>query len=227
MRLLFKWLLRAILSIILFVALVWVAQWVISKFSTDYELPDEQSTIQLYLLSNGVHTDIVLPIKNEWIHWDTVFPISNTLDKDSTLSWMAIGWGDKGFYLETPEWKDLKLSVALNAMLGLGNSALHVTYHDAIILNEKSRTFHLNASQYQQLIAYIQSYIYRQHSGQSEYIPTNAQYGGNDAFYESIGSYSMFYTCNTWTNNALKAAKAKACVWTLFDQPILDKYPMQ
>ena len=49
-------------------------------------------------------------------------------------------------------------------------------------------------------------------------------YGKSDKFYEANGTYNLFYTCNTWTNNSLKSAGLKACAWTLFDDPILDKY---
>ena len=49
-------------------------------------------------------------------------------------------------------------------------------------------------------------------------------YGKNDAFYEATGRYSLFHTCNTWTNNALKIAGQKACVWTPFDTGIFYHY---
>ena len=45
---------------------------------------------------------------------------------------ISIGWGDKGFYLDTPTWAELKLSTALIAGFGLGNAALHITYYDEI-----------------------------------------------------------------------------------------------
>ena len=49
-------------------------------------------------------------------------------------------------------------------------------------------------------------------------------YGNNDQFYEAVGSYSCFKTCNTWTNQALKESKLKACLWTPFDFGIISKY---
>ena len=47
--------------------------------------------------------------------------------------YISIGWGDKGFYLDTPTWAELKLSTALIAGFGLGNAALHITYYDEIV----------------------------------------------------------------------------------------------
>ncbi|XQC04883.1 DUF2459 domain-containing protein [Arcobacter cryaerophilus gv. pseudocryaerophilus] len=46
----------------------------------------------------------------------------------------------------------------------------------------------------------------------------------NDAFYEAIGSYSIFHTCNTWTNNLLKKASLPASFWLAFDDGILYQY---
>ena len=35
------------------------------------------------------------------IDWSQKFPYEDTVAKDSTLRYIAIGWGDKGFYLDT------------------------------------------------------------------------------------------------------------------------------
>ena len=55
-------------------------------------------------------------------------------------------------------------------------------------------------------------------------IPTKSVYGTNDAFYEAKGHYSLFYTCNSWANQALKAAHQKAALWTISDTGILQHY---
>ena len=49
---------------------------------------------------------------------------------------------------------------------------------------------------------------------------SSAAYGKNDAFYEAKGSYSLFYTCNSWVNENLKEVGLKACRWTLFCDPL-------
>ena len=57
-----------------------------------------------------------------------------------------------------------------------------------------------------------------------ELIKTDAVYGNNDAFYEAKGSYSLFFTCNTWAANALKTAKKEAPLWTATQQGIFYHY---
>jgi hypothetical protein len=49
-------------------------------------------------------------------------------------------------------------------------------------------------------------------------------YGKHAAFYEAKGSYNLFYTCNTWANQALKAANQKAALWTVLDKGIFYHY---
>ena len=56
-----------------------------------------------------------------------------------------------------------------------------------------------------------------------ELIP-HAYYGNHDSFYEAKGNYSLFFTCNTWANNALKSAGLRTCLWTPFDKGIFYHY---
>lgn len=73
----------------------------------------------IHLLSNNVHTDIVCSVKSNLIDLMAVFPSTNIISRDNTYQWVGIGWGDKGFYLNTPEWKDLTEKTALVAALGI------------------------------------------------------------------------------------------------------------
>ncbi len=92
-------------------------------------LAEEDKELSIYIINNGAHTDIVMPVHTSVINWQEWIPYENTLGKDSTLEWIAMGWGDKGFYLETETWADLKPSVAVNAAFGLSTTAIHATYY--------------------------------------------------------------------------------------------------
>jgi len=180
--------------------------------------------ITIYLLSNGVHTDVVVPVKSEFIDWSKIVRYENTNGKDTTLPWVAFGWGDKGFYLQTPTWADLKFSVAFNAVTGLSSSAMHVTYHHQLKEGERCAKVMISNEEYQRLITYIKTGFETNHSGEVIHIVTNANYGANDAFYEGTGNYHLFHSCNTWTNNALKAAGMKSSIWTPFSSGVMDNY---
>jgi len=44
-----------------------------------------------------------------------------------------------------------------------------------------------------------------------------AHYGRTDAFYEATGRYGLFFTCNQWTGQALRASGVPMPAWTPFD----------
>lgn len=191
--------------------------------NADYQSPND---VTIYLLSNGVHTDVVVPVKNEYMDWGHLLKFEHTDTKDTMYRFVGIGWGDKGFYMQTPEWKDLKISVALRAALHLGTAAIHATFYHIIDTTDPNCVVvHISKEDYIALAAFIKNSFLYDSSGSSIHIPsTNDGYGDSDAFYEAKGSYSLFYTCNTWTNNALKAANQKAAWWALLDKGILYHY---
>ena len=81
---------------------------------------------------------------------------------------------------------------------------------------------HITKSQYQRLCAFIKCSF--QFENDKAKVIENHPYGTYDFFYDSSIEYNMTYTCNTWTNNALKRAGQKTCVWTPFKGAIFSKY---
>ena len=183
----------------------------------------ESGTIPIYIMTNGVHTDIVTPYENNVWDWSQWLDLSVTPEPLQNTKWVSFGWGDKGFYMETPEWKDLKPSVALKAAFYLSSSAMHVTYYNDIQLDEDTRVIWLTDEQYKNLSTYIFNQ-FSENNNSFELIDTDQNYGKHDVFYEAKGRYSLFYTCNTWANNGLKAADQKASLFTLWDKGIFYHY---
>lgn len=193
----------------------------VNSYDSRTSIPAQK--IEIYLLTNGVHTDIVLPVKNEYFNWSKQVKFTDTKAKDSTAQFMAIGWGDRGFYLETPTWSDLKVSTALNAATGLSSSALHITFYKSLKEGIDCKKITIDSNEYKKLIVFIND-SFQLNNGNVTKIDTKAVYGNNDAFYEAKGSYSMFYTCNSWANQALKEANQKAALWTISDTGIFRHY---
>ena len=121
----------------------------------DEEETAEPKNIPIYLLTNGVHTDLVLPTKTSIVDWSLILPYQNTRSQQTDFKHIAIGWGDKGFYLDTPTWADLKVSTAIKASFWLGESAMHCTYYNEITESEHCKKIMLTSSQYQNLVNYI------------------------------------------------------------------------
>ncbi|MBO9675976.1 MAG: TIGR02117 family protein [Sphingobacteriaceae bacterium] len=186
--------------------------------------PVNSKEIAIYIMTNGVHTDIVVPAVTAQVDWTKEISYQNTLAADSSYRYLAMGWGDKKFYLETPEFSDLKLSNGLRAISGLSTSAMHTTYYKNIQEDARCKKIMISTVQYGQLIRYILNSFKKDKAGHLIHVESNIHYDIGDAFYEARGSYSIFKTCNTWANAALKACGQKCCLWTIFDTGIFIKY---
>ncbi|WP_329804712.1 TIGR02117 family protein [Flavobacterium facile] len=189
----------------------------------DKEAAIDEPKVEIFILSNGVHTDIVVPVKNDSYDWSKQIKFEHTKAKDSTAKYLAMGWGDRGFYLETPTWADLKVSTALKAATGLISSALHTTFYKTMKEDAFCKKIQISTLEYQKLVLFIHE-SFKTNSGENIKIETDAVYGETDVFYEAKGSYSLFYTCNSWANQALKAANQKAALHTLTDTGIFRHY---
>jgi len=212
-----------VLGFLLFTGVYLLSAYTLSRMSVSREEVND-ADITIYILTNGVHTDLVVPVRTAQIDWSTRIPFHYTTANDTTATLLAFGWGDKGFYLETPTWNDLKASTAFKAAFNLSTSAIHATYYRSLQESESCRAIVINKAQYARLITYINNSFLTGPDGMPVNIVTRATYDNNDAFYEGRGSYNLFHTCNTWANNGLKSCGQKACRWTIFDTGIFYQY---
>jgi len=223
MKKVLKFFSKIILAIIAFVFLYLLVAFVLSKIVIDKEA-NTKNDITIYVLTNGVHTDIVVPVKSKQINWSEKIKYANAIRVDSTYDYLGMGWGDKEIYIDMPTWADLTVSQALRAAFGLSTTAIHATYHKNLIENDTCIKMGISEQQYTRLIKYIKKSFKTDSAGHFINIKTDANYGKTDAFHEAIGSYSLFHTCNSWTNNGLKQSGQKSALWTPFDSGIFSLY---
>ncbi|EJL74465.1 hypothetical protein PMI13_01205 [Chryseobacterium populi] len=184
----------------------------------------EKKVIPVYIYTNGVHTDIVMPVKNDVQDWSAKIPFSNTRSRRTDYQYIGVGWGDKGFYLDTPTWADLKFSTAFKAAFWLSESAMHCTYYESMKEGADCKMMMISRTQYKNLVQFVENKFDKDRNGNFVLIPTNAVYSDHDAFYDAKGKYSFLYTCNTWANDGLKAAGQTAAWWTPSDFGIFQHY---
>ncbi|MGJ7580929.1 TIGR02117 family protein [Variovorax sp. RHLX14] len=181
----------------------------------------QPTDVQAFVLTNGVHTDLVFPIRSAQIDWTGIFPMADAAAVPRDAEFIAIGWGDREFYLHTPTWADLTVSRALGALAGRNPSLLHVTWlrrgQFATPGSSGAYALPLTAAQYAGLAAYVRAKL---PDGLATPLPS-AGYGGQDAFYEATGSYGPFETCNTWTGRGLRNAGLTMGRWTPFDYNVV------
>ncbi len=168
--------------------------------------------IKIFVTDNGVHTDFVLPVNAGGTDWRTSLPLQDYAGADSSYTHVAFGWGDRRFYMETPEWKDLRLDVAFTALFWPTRSAMHVEYIPRPLTSNKyQRPLILTEAQYQLLVNYITG-TFKQKNGEFILIK-GAGYTSEDNFYEANGRFHLFRNCNNWTNRGLKTIGVKTAFW--------------
>lgn len=173
----------------------------------------------IYVQSNGVHTDVCLPVETSLVNWLDFIP-ANAFSKESNFEYVAIGWGDKGFFLDTPTWAELKVSTALNAAFLPSPTAMHVEYKEQPSIDDNHLQVFLSKKDYQALIDYVKK-SFKLEGEKIELIPDSG-YSEYDNFYEANNSYHLFRTCNIWTNEALKTANVRTGVYALFPDGVIS-----
>lgn len=208
---------------VLFVIVYLLAAYLVPKIAVNKHKLKQQEKITIYIQTNGVHTDVVVPARTKLKDWTKTILYKQTLAADSTYNYLAFGWGDRAFYLETPTWAELKPANAFKAAFWLGKTAMHTVYQKDMQEGKQCKKIQLNVLEYEALLAYIEASFAKNNK---ELIPidTTVHYNNTDAFYEANYHYSLFNTCNTWTNNALKSCNQKACLWTPHQKGIFDLY---
>lgn len=176
--------------------------------------------MEIYIVSNGVHTDFVLPMKNDLMDWRDFFNPGDFGSNMVHAPYIAFGWGDRGFYLNTPEWSDLKLKTALVALMVPSRSAMHVTLWGEPGTGRLAKRIRVSRSQYTRIVEYIEQSFLK--GPEDEPIRLDhTGYGQYDLFYASGLTFHLFRTCNVWTNTGLIRSGLRTSLWTPFDRPIL------
>lgn len=210
----------ALLSVYMLLALVGMGVQV----GDNYQADKGTETVEIFIRTDGIHTDFLLPVRTKYHQWGNTFPYQDVKGTDTTwFSHISVGWGDQGFFLHTPTWADLTFSTAFDALFYRGKSALHICYQQKPQENFICKRLVIQASEYKQLITYVLKTA-NCSANQSAHVIPESGYYDYDAFYEANGKYSLFSTCNSWINGGLKEADLPACWWTPLSFAIFAKY---
>jgi uncharacterized protein (TIGR02117 family) len=171
--------------------------------------------VVVFVESNGIHTGIVVPKVAAGIDWRGTFPARDLADpRYGAYDHLAIGWGDRHFYLETPTWGDVRPATVLAAAVGSRRTLVHVEHVPSPAEAPEVRRIVLRPDEYRRLAAYIRGLV----ASGDDHV---RGYAGYDAFYASTGRYSAVETCNAWTGDALRAAGVRVGAWTPFPNTVL------
>lgn len=211
LKIILKWLLYILVIPIVYL----VVSLILTEITIDRKATSTISNNTVFLNTNGVHLNIILS-KND---------MNSNLLKDlvysETENYIAFGWGDENFYINTPTWNDLTFSNAFQALFLKSSTLMHVTRY-----KQKQNDWvkiEINKSELQKLNEYILNTFKKDEKG-NKIILKNKGYSRVDDFYKAKGSYSCFKTCNSWINSAFKESELKSCYWTPFDFGLIKKY---
>ncbi len=192
---------------------------------------ENQNRVEIYVTSNGLHTDIVIPIETQN---ESQIPFFEILKQDSILNlyftnsvsykWLSIGWGDKGFYNESYNGNFPSVSTSLNAALLPSETLMHLDFYKNNLKEGKNcKKIKLRKEDFQNLLQHIEASFRTVNKNQNIKFVSLPQkgYSKTDYFFEAKGNYHLFYTCNSWTNEGLQKANRKTAYFAPFAQTIL------
>ena len=155
-------------------------------------------TDTIYLHDNGRHVDVIV------------------YDKDGKYT--GYGWGSKEFYLEVPTWNDLTYRAVYNATKKDNEVLMHVKRN--LVRMEDWVPIGITKKQWNDLHKNLDKSFKLDSNAARIFVADG--YGSSDSFYEAHGSYSLNYTCNSWTNDMLKNSGIYARKHAIFSKEVIE-----
>lgn len=175
--------------------------------------------VTIWVEDNGIHTGLVLPKVAADVDWRDFAPATDLRNPDhGAHPYIAIGWGEHGFFLGAPTWADVRPRMVLGAAFGSDMTLLHVEHLPQPLDGVDSRRVVLRPEEYRRLAAFVRGSLKSRRRWPG--------YGGNDVFYDARGRYSALWTCNSWTGAALRSAGVRVGRWTPFPVTVMGWFPV-
>lgn len=224
MRIAFRVLAVALLALAASVALYLGAAWVGARIPLNSSWRPPAAGIPVYLQSNGLHVDLVLPVTGGCACDRPAAPTLAVLDQpfDPAVprrqwQWVAVGWGSEQFMLHVPDWQALTPGMALRAVTGRDGSVLRLSRVREPVIGAETRRLLLGAGEHRRLLRYL-----RESVGPAPLERQSSIGGPEDRFYRAEGRYHLFLTCNEWLGRGLAQAGVRVPLWTPFDDALLE-----
>lgn len=191
-----------------------LAAYVLSRIPLNGDFVQPDDGVEIAVISNGVHIDLALPLRNGHYDWMEHFREDDVRNFQPDAQLAIFGWGERTFYLETPTWGEVKPLNVLRAFCGAGRPVMHVDLAAwRPTADDSCRLIKFSPAQYRTLCDEILSTIQIDETRRAKPI-AGAHYHETDAFYEAHGVYHLFHTCNAWAGDSLRASGVRMGVWT-------------
>ena len=212
--------LGAILAgIVLAFLLFALAGWIGSSIPRNGDWREPADGIEIMVGTNGVHTELVVPLVTAEKDWRGDFPAADLPVPGRGFTHVAVSWGEREVFLNTPTWWDLSPGTVLRIVGVGGEGLLHVAHYVRPAPSDDNRPLRLSRDEYRRLVAAIERTLPK-----GERV-RHAGYDRQDVFYEAPGHYTARNTCNQWTSDRLAEAGVRTGWWTPFAGGVMKWVP--
>jgi uncharacterized protein (TIGR02117 family) len=206
-------LVRAVLGVCLAGLVAYVLACLVGLIPVNRGFRNADGGIEIFVYADQAHSEIIVPVTTETIDWRGRFAPEHFRAFDERADFVAFGWGDHDFFLQTPRWADLKPGTTLKAMLFPTRTVMHVSLLRRPAEGTYCRRLVLTRDQYERLCEHLAGSFQKDAGGQLLLI-ANSGYGDVDTFYLARGKYHFLNTCNNWTGRGLQKAGVRTGLWT-------------
>ncbi|MGL5804576.1 MAG: TIGR02117 family protein [Xenococcaceae cyanobacterium] len=203
----FQYLLLAIFSLLftLFLGYYLPSKWkLISQQDCNY---------QIYIHDTGIHTNIIVPVKNNAFDWNEHLSIEDIgSDSNKFYNYLSFGWGDRDFMINVPTLADLDLVLTFKALFLPTPSVVYVQGYQQIPPRFIIKSVSVDRNNYLKLMKFIDKTFQTNINGNKIRIANGHSH--NAGFYDAKGKYTIFWNCNDWTATGLEKAGVNTPLWS-------------
>ena len=186
----------------------------------------QSQPFKIYVAGEPMHVNLIFPVQNQAFDWSQFLPVGQIgRDAQPSYRYLKFGWGDRDFYMNTPNWSEVKISSVLRSLFMPGNpAALYVEGYAELPheQNVKLKCVGVNQKDYLQLVSFIKASFQQTAQGQ----PIRMQAAtATSGFYEATGHYSILKTCNTWAAEGLDTANIQTPLWSGLASAVIRQIP--
>jgi uncharacterized protein (TIGR02117 family) len=147
--------LKALAAILALPLLYLLAAIIGSAVPANAAWQEPRKGVRIFVRTNGVHTWIMVPVAAAGIDWRPLAPAAHIRDSRYAGEYIAIGYGNRDFYLNTPNWSDLSPRTAVAAAVGRGPGLVHVEHERRPRPGADERPIMLTDAAYRRLARHI------------------------------------------------------------------------